>query len=56
MKLNMVVLSTMCYNDNLVARIKGHGTIMFVCKNDESRSLEGVYVIPRLGTNSISIN
>jgi hypothetical protein len=28
---------------------------VFVCKNDESRSLEGVYLIPHLATNIVSI-
>jgi hypothetical protein len=28
---------------------------VFICKNDESRSLEGVYFIPRLATNIVSI-
>jgi hypothetical protein len=51
----MVVLGTVCFGDDSVARIKGRNTIMFVCKNDESRSLEGVYFIPRLTTNNVSI-
>jgi hypothetical protein len=28
---------------------------MFMCRNDESRSLEGVYFIPQLATNIVSI-
>jgi hypothetical protein len=28
---------------------------MFMCRNDESRSLEGVYFIPQLATNIMSI-
>jgi hypothetical protein len=36
-------------------RIEGHGTIMFVCKNDESWSFDRVYFIPRLTTNIVSV-
>jgi hypothetical protein len=28
---------------------------MFMCKNNESQSLEGVYFIPQLATNIMSI-
>jgi hypothetical protein len=28
---------------------------VFVCKNDESRSYNGVYFIPRLTTNIVSV-
>jgi hypothetical protein len=46
MKVNTVVLGTMRFGNDSVARIEGCSTIVFVCKNDESRSLEGVYFIP----------
>jgi hypothetical protein len=55
MKLDMMLLDTVHFGDNLVERIKGRGTAMFVCKNGESHSLEGVYFIPRLATNNMSI-
>jgi hypothetical protein len=55
MKLDIVVLDTMHFDDDSVTRIECHGAIMFVCKNYESRSLEGVYIIPRLATNIASI-
>jgi hypothetical protein len=48
MKLDTVVLSTVHFGDDSVAQINGHGTVMFVCKNGKSRSLIGVYFIPRL--------
>jgi hypothetical protein len=54
-KLDTVVLGTMRFGNDSVARIEGHGTIMFMCKNGESQSLEGVYFIPRLATNIVSI-
>jgi hypothetical protein len=39
-----------------VARIEGCGTVVFVCKNSESRSFDGVYFIPRLATNIVSVS
>jgi hypothetical protein len=55
-KINMAVLSTVCFNDNSVARIEGRGTIVFMCKNGESRSFDRVYFIPHLTTNIVSIS
>jgi hypothetical protein len=51
----MTVLSTVCFSDDSVVWIEGHGTIMFVCKIGESRSLDGIYFIPRLTTNIVSV-
>jgi hypothetical protein len=56
MKIDTTVLGTVYFGDDSVARIEGHGTIMFVCKNGESRSFGGVYFIPRLTTNIVSID
>jgi hypothetical protein len=36
-------------------KIKGIGTILFCCKNGEHRAFVGVYFIPRLNMNIISI-
>jgi hypothetical protein len=36
------------------ARIEGRGTVIFMCKNGESRSFDGVYFIPHLTTNIVS--
>jgi hypothetical protein len=55
MKIDMTVLGTMRFNDDSVARIEGRGTVVFVCKNDESRSFDEVYFIPHLTTNIVSI-
>jgi hypothetical protein len=55
MKIDMAVLGTMCFSDDSVARIKGHETVVFVCKNGESRSFNGVYFIPRLTINIVSV-
>jgi hypothetical protein len=35
MKLDTAVLGTMRFGDDSVVRIKGRGTIMFMCKNGE---------------------
>jgi hypothetical protein len=45
----------MCFGDDSVAQIKGRGTIVFVCKNSESRSFARVYFIPHLMTNIVSV-
>jgi hypothetical protein len=50
-----MVLGTMHFSDDLVARIEGRGTVVFVCKNGESQSFDGVYFIPRLTTNIVSV-
>jgi hypothetical protein len=54
-KIDMTVLGTVRFSDDSVARIKGCETIVFVCKNGESRSFEMVYFIPHLMTNIVSI-
>nr|AAP51910.2 retrotransposon protein, putative, Ty1-copia subclass [Oryza sativa Japonica Group] len=38
-----------------VVTIEGYGTILFACKNGEHRGLTGVYYIPRLTVNLISL-
>jgi hypothetical protein len=42
-KIDTTVLSTMRFSDDSVARIEGHRTVIFVCKNGESWSFDGVY-------------
>jgi hypothetical protein len=54
-KHDMVVLGTVCFGDDSVKWIEVHGTVVLMCKNGESRSLEGVYFIPWLATNIVSI-
>lgn len=49
------VHSTVCFGDGSVAKIKGSGTVIFTCKNGEHRALIGVYYLPRLTANIISI-
>jgi hypothetical protein len=56
MKIDTVVLGTVHFGDDSVAQIKGRRTVVFVCKNGESRSFDGVYFIPRLTTNIVSVS
>jgi hypothetical protein len=55
-KIDTTVLSTVRFGDDSVARIEGRRTVVFVCKNDESRSFDGVYFIHHLTTNIVSIS
>jgi hypothetical protein len=48
-------LNTVRFGDDSVVRIEGHRTVVFVCKYNESLSFEGVYFIPRLATNIVSV-
>jgi hypothetical protein len=52
-KIDMAMLGTIHFGDDSVAQIEGHRTA--VCKNGESRSFDGVYFIPRLTTNIVSV-
>jgi hypothetical protein len=38
-----------------MARIKGRGSILFLCKNGEHQSFDDVYYIPWLTTNIVSV-
>jgi hypothetical protein len=54
-KIDMAVLGTVCFSDDSVAQIEGHETVVFMCKNGESRSFDGVYFIPCLMANIVSV-
>jgi hypothetical protein len=43
------------FGDNSLAEIKGWGKVEFICKNGKSRTFEGVYFIPKLKANIISV-
>ena len=43
------------FGDGSVVKIEGCGMVLFSCKNGEHRQLNGVYFIPRLDTNLISV-
>jgi hypothetical protein len=54
-KIDMAVLGTVHFSDDSVAWIEGHETVVFMCKNSESRSFDRVYFIPHLTTNIVSV-
>lgn len=41
--------------DGSVVQIEGKGTMMFACRTGDHRRLHGVYFIPRLDINLISV-
>ena len=45
----------MRFGDGSVAEIEGRGTVLFQCKNGKHRSFTGVYFIPRLTVNIVSL-
>jgi hypothetical protein len=54
-KLDTAVRGSVSFGDGSVANIEDCGTVLFNCKNGEHRSFAGVYYIPRLTSNIISI-
>jgi hypothetical protein len=54
-ELNSGITGTVKFGDGSVVDIQGKGTILFILKSDEHRRLDGVYYIPRLTTNVISL-
>lgn len=54
-ELDSGVTGTIKFGDGSVVGIQGKGTILFRCKTDEHRRLDGVYYIPCLTTNIISL-
>ena len=54
-ELDAAVCGTVRFGDDSVAQIEGCGTIVFRCKNGEQHTFRGVYYIPRLTTNIVSI-
>jgi len=54
-ELDTGVRGTVRFGDGSVVAIEGRGTILFKLKSGEHRELGGVYYIPRLTTNIVSI-
>jgi hypothetical protein len=54
-KIDTLVLGTVHFGDDSVAQIEDHGAVVFMCKNGESQSFDGVYFIPHLMTNIVSV-
>ena len=53
--LDTAVTGLVHFGDGSVARIKGSGTVLFSLKNREHRSFTGVYYLPQLTANIISV-
>ena len=54
-ELNPAMCGTVRFGDGSVVNIEGRGTVLFACKSGEHRALTGVYYIPLLTANIISI-
>ncbi|XP_072147841.1 uncharacterized protein [Setaria viridis] len=54
-ELHTAVCGTVRFGDDFVARIEGCGTVLFACKNGEHRAFAGIYYIPNLTTNIVSV-
>jgi hypothetical protein len=53
--LDTSVTGSVRFGDGSIAHIKGTGTVLFHCRNDEHRALSNVYFLPRLTANIISV-
>jgi hypothetical protein len=54
-ELDTNIHGTIRFGDGYVVEIEGIGTILFVCRNGEHGVLTGVYLIPKLTTNIVSL-
>jgi len=54
-ELDTSVTETVKFGDGSRVDIYGQGTVLFVCKTGEHRAVTGVYYIPRLNTQIISL-
>jgi hypothetical protein len=54
-ELDAAVRDTARFGDDSVAEIEERGSVVFICKNGEHRSFAGVYFIPRLMANIVSV-
>ena len=54
-KIDLGIRGTVKFGDGSDVEIKGHDTILFVSKGGEHRKLTGVYFIPRLKANLVSL-
>jgi hypothetical protein len=55
-ELDREIHGTVHFGDGFVVEIEGRGTVVFNCKNGEHRTLTGVYYIPRLMADIISLS
>lgn len=54
-ELDLAVRGSVRFSDDSVVGIEGRGKILTVCNNGEHRALTGVYFIPKLNANLISL-
>jgi hypothetical protein len=54
-ELDTGIRGTVKFGDGSVVGIEGRGTVLFKCKGEEHQALEGVYHIPRLTANIVSL-
>jgi pantoate kinase len=54
-ELDRGIHGTVRFGDSFVVEIEGRGTVIFNCKNGEDSALTGVYYIPRLTADIISL-
>jgi hypothetical protein len=54
-ELNRNIRGTVKFGDGSVVQIEGMGTILFQCKNGEHHAFAGVFFIPKLTTNIVSV-
>jgi hypothetical protein len=53
--IDLNIQGTVKFGDGSMVHIKGMGTVVFCCMNSEHRAFTGVYLIPKLTTNIISV-
>ena len=54
-ELDTSIVGTVKFGDGSRVEICGQGTVLFICKSGEHRAITGVYYIPRLNTQIISL-
>jgi hypothetical protein len=54
-ELDTSVRGTVCFGDGSTVAIEGRGSILFKLKSGEHQELAGIYYIPRLTTNIVSL-
>ena len=54
-ELDTSIIGTVKFGDGSRVNICGQGTVLFVCKSGKHQAIAGVYYIPRLNTQIISL-
>lgn len=54
-ELDTAVTGTVKFGDGSVVHIEGHGTVLFSCRSREHRGITGIYYIPWLTANIVSL-